>query len=159
MSIEIPPIAATNPIVVQPVAEKTFDTWFLTDFRLVASPDRRFDVEAFWALGRLYNVTEQVTTEQPVTREVTRQKTNPETGLPEVDAEGNPVMETVSETTIETVTSDVTVTKSELSDRRSNCYVRDLLSTEVITKHPEIAAVLPEFLNAITAVSRREGSI
>lgn len=52
MPVEITPITATNPVVTEAVAAKTFDTWFLTDFRLVSNQNREFDAESFWRLGR-----------------------------------------------------------------------------------------------------------
>ena len=159
MPIEIPPVVATNPVVQNPVEAKTFDTWFLTDFRLVATPERKFDAEVFWALGRIYNITEEVPVEKTVETTVQKPKVDPVTKEPVLDENGQPVMEDVIEITTETVMETITVQKSELSDTRRNCYVRDLLGDAQLAKHPEILQVLPGFLSALEAISKREGSI
>ena len=158
MPVEIPPVVATNPVVQNPVEAKTFDTWFLTDFRLVSTPDRKFDAEVFWALGRIITNTEEVPVEKQVERTVSRPKVN-ELGEPVLDENGQPVMEDVVETVTETVMETLTTNSSELSDTRRNCYVRDLLGDAQLAKHPEIIQVLPGFLSALEAISKREGSI
>lgn len=158
MSIEIVPVVATNPVVRESIAEKTFDTWFLTDFRLVATPDRKFDSEVFWTLGRLINGTKEVPVEKEFERTVEQVKVD-ENGVPVVGEDGNPVMETVVEKYIETVMETVPTQTSELSDVRKSCYVRDLLGDEQLARHPEILQVLPSFLGALEAISKREGII
>jgi hypothetical protein len=158
MPIEIPPVVATNPVVQSPVEAKTFDTWFLTDFRLVATPERKFDAEVFWALGRIITLTQEVPVEKTVEKTVSKPKLD-ETGSPVLDENGEPVMEDVVETVTETVMETVTTNSSELSDTRRNCYVRDLLGDAQLAKHPEILQVLPGFLSALEAISKREGSI
>ncbi len=158
MPVDIPVVAATSPVVQQPVEAKTFDTWFLTDFRLVATPDRKFDAEVFWALGRILTSTQEVPVERQVEQTVSRPKVN-ELGDPVLDENGQPVMEDVVETVTETVMETVTTNSSELSDVRRNCYVRDLLGDAQLAKHPEIIQVLPGFLSALEAISKREGSI
>lgn len=158
MPVEIPPVVATSPVVKEPVEAKTFDTWFLTDFRLVSTPDRKFDAEVFWALGRIITTTQEVPVEKQVEKTVSKPKLD-ENGMPVVDEEGKPVMEDVVETVTEVVMETVTTNSSELSDTRRNCYVRDLLGDAQLTKHPEIIQVLPGFLSALEAISKREGSI
>lgn len=158
MPVEIPVVAASSPLVQQPVEAKTFDTWFLTDFRLVATPDRKFDAEVFWVLGRIVSKTEDTPVEKQVEKTVSKPKVD-ENGAPVVDENGEPVMEDVVETVTEVVIEPVTTYSSELSDTRKSCYVRDLLSDTVLTRHPEIAQVLPGFLSALEAVSKREGVI
>jgi hypothetical protein len=158
MPVEIPPVVATNPVIQNPVEEKIFDTWFLTDFRLVSTPDRKFDAEVFWALGRIITNTEEVPVEKQVERTVSRPKVD-ENGNPVLDENGQPVMEDVVETVTETVMEAVTTNSSEFSDTRRNCYVRDLLGDAQLAKHPEIIQVLPGFLSALEAISKREGSI
>jgi hypothetical protein len=158
MPVDIPVVTATSPVVQQPVEAKTFDTWFLTDFRLVATPDRKFDAEVFWALGRILTSTQEVPVERQVEQTVSRPKVN-ELGDPVLDENGQPVMEDVVETVTETVMETVTTNSSELSDVRRNCYVRDLLGDAQLAKHPEIIQVLPGFLTALEAISKREGSI
>ena len=158
MPVDISVVTATSPVVQQPVEAKTFDTWFLTDFRLVATPDRKFDAEVFWALGRILTSTQEVPVERQVEQTVSRPKVN-ELGDPVLDENGQPVMEDVVETVTETVMETVTTNSSELSDVRRNCYVRDLLGDAQLAKHPEIIQVLPGFLTALEAISKREGSI
>jgi hypothetical protein len=158
MPVDIPVVAATNPVVQQPVEAKTFNTWFLTDFRLVSTPDRKFDAEVFWVLGRIVTKTEEVPVEKQVEKTVSKPKLD-ENGQPVVDADGKPVMEDVVEIVTETVMESVTTNSSELSDVRRNCYVRDLLGDAQLAKHPEIIQVLPGFLSALEAISKREGSI
>jgi hypothetical protein len=158
MPVEIPPVVATNPVIQNPIEAKTFNTWFLTDFRLVSTPDRKFDAEVFWALGRILTQTEEVPVEKQVEKTVSKPKVD-ENGQPVVDADGKPVMEDVVETVTETVMESVTTNSSELSDTRRNCYVRDLLGDAQLAKHPEIIQVLPGFLSALEAISKREGSI
>jgi hypothetical protein len=130
----------------------------LTDFRLVATPERKFDAEVFWALGRIVSKTEDTPVEKQVERTVSRPKVD-ENGNPVLDENGQPVMEDVVETVTETVMEAVTTNSSEFSDTRRNCYVRDLLGGAQLTKHPEIIQVLPGFLSALEAISKREGSI
>ena len=158
MPVEIPPVVATNPVIQNPIEATTFNTWFLTDFRLVSTPDRKFDAEVFWALGRILTQTEEVPVEKQVEKTVSKPKVD-ENGQPVVDADGKPVMEDVVETVTETVMESVTTNSSELSDTRRNCYVRDLLGDAQLAKHPEIIQVLPGFLSALEAISKREGSI
>lgn len=158
MPVEIPPVVATNPVIQNPIEAKTFNTWFLTDFRLVSTPDRKFDAEVFWALGRILTQTEEVPVEKQVEKTVSKPKVD-ENGQSVVDADGKPVMEDVVETVTETVMESVTTNSSELSDTRRNCYVRDLLGDAQLAKHPEIIQVLPGFLSALEAISKREGSI
>ena len=96
--------------------------------------------------------------ERQVEQTVSRPKVN-ELGDPVLDENGQPVMEDVVETVTETVMETVTTNSSELSDVRRNCYVRDLLGDAQLAKHPEIIQVLPGFLSALEAISKREGSI
>jgi hypothetical protein len=158
MPVEIPVVVATSPVVQQPVETKTFDTWFLTDFRLVSTPDRKFDAEVFWCLGRIITSSQEVPVERQVEQTVSRPKVN-EAGDTVLDENGQPVMEDVVETVTETVMESVTSNSSELSNLQRNCYVRDLLSDAQLAKHPEIIQVLPGFLTALEAISKREGSI
>jgi|APGre2960657444_1045066.scaffolds.fasta_scaffold392220_1 hypothetical protein len=51
--MDIQPIISTNPVTTVPVPEKVYDTWFLSDFRLSATGDRKFVAEIFWTLGRI----------------------------------------------------------------------------------------------------------
>jgi hypothetical protein len=48
---------------------------------------------------------------------------------------------------------------SELSQQRGFCFLDDMLSDSCLTENPEIAAVLPSFLGALEAVSRRKNAI
>ncbi len=174
MPVEITPIVTPQPVVVPQAEEKVFDTWFLTDFRLVATPDRKFDAEIFWALGRYYTVDVQVPREETTTEPVldgngnpvmTEQRdpqtneiiyeTDPETGLPTE----NPVMIPATQTVTNTVYDTVQETRSEFNDRRGVAYIRDILSDSVLAANPEVAAILPGFLGAITAASARTGAI
>ena len=111
--LTIIPIIATNPLIQNAVEAKIFDTWFLTDFRLVANQDRKFDIEAFWTLGRLYKTTK------------------------------------------ETVTS----ISHELTSTQKNVYIQDILSNYILTKYPEIATIMPLFLNALETIGKKEGSL
>lgn len=174
MPVEIPPITASSPIVVPPIGEKVFGTWFLTDFRLVATPERKFDAEVFWQLGRLYDVDVEVSTQvpreegvvdgegNPVMIEKRDPETNeiiyvvdPETGLPtEV-----PEMVQQTQTVYDTVVTTETQQRSELTDTRRTAYVRDILSDAFLVANPEIAAILPGFLGSLIAISQRQGAI
>lgn len=158
MPVEIPLVVATNPVVQTPVEAKTFDTWFLTDFRLVATPERKFDAEVFWVLGRLVSKTEDIPVEKQVEKTVSKPKVD-ENGVIVRDENNEVVMEDVLETVTEVVIEPVTTVSSEFSDTRKNCYVRDLLSDGMLMRHPEIAQVLPGFLSALEAISKREGAI
>jgi len=51
--MDIQPIISSNPVTTDPVPAKTYDTWFLTNFRLSATGDRKFVAEVFWQLGKL----------------------------------------------------------------------------------------------------------
>ena len=51
--MDIQPIVSTNPVTTVPVPEKVYDTWFLSDFRLSATTDRKFQAEIFWTLGKI----------------------------------------------------------------------------------------------------------
>jgi hypothetical protein len=48
---------------------------------------------------------------------------------------------------------------SEMSDQKGFCLLEDLLSENCLTENPEVAAVLPSFLGALEAVSRRKNAI
>jgi hypothetical protein len=48
---------------------------------------------------------------------------------------------------------------SELSSQKGFTVIEDLLSEAALTENPEIAAVVPQFLSALEAVSRRKGAI
>jgi hypothetical protein len=110
-------------------------------------------------LGRLFSTSREVPVEKTVGKTVSKAKIDPDTGATVLDENSNPVMEDVVETTIEIVMETVTSASSELSSTRRNVYVRDILSDAVLTKHPEIAQILPGFLSALEAVGRREGTL
>lgn len=48
---------------------------------------------------------------------------------------------------------------SEFSGQKSFCLLEDLLSETSLTENPEIAAIVPAFLSALEAVSRRKNAI
>ena len=48
---------------------------------------------------------------------------------------------------------------SELSSQKGFTVLEDVLSDQSLTENPEIAAVVPQFLSALEAVSRRKGAI
>lgn len=104
--MNIQPIVSTNPIVTDPVPAKTYNTWFLTDFRLSATADRKFVAEVFWQLGKL----------------------NPDG-------------------------------TSEMSEKRVNHFIPDLLNPDTVATNPEIATLVPNFLSTLEAVSKRANII
>jgi len=48
---------------------------------------------------------------------------------------------------------------AEMSDQKGFCFLEDLLSEACLTENPEVAAILPSFLGALEAVSRRKNAI
>lgn len=104
--MDIQPIAAANPITTTPIPAKTYDTWFLTDFRLSATSDRKFAAEVFWQLGKL-------------------------------NIDGS----------------------AEMSDKRINHFIPDLLNPDTLAANPEIATLVPNFLSTLEAVSKRANII
>lgn len=53
MPVDINPIVSAVPVTVQPTQEITYDTWFLKDFSLYATPERKFNAKVNWVLGKL----------------------------------------------------------------------------------------------------------
>jgi len=104
--MDIQPIVSSNPVTIDPVPAKTYDTWFLTNFRLSATGDRKFVAEVFWQLGKL-------------------------------NADGT----------------------SEMSEKRVNHFIPDLLNPETIATNPEISELVPNFLSTLEAVSKRANVI
>lgn len=51
--MNIQPIIAQTPLITETVEGKTYDTWFLTDFKLYAKPDRTFNANVSWRLGKI----------------------------------------------------------------------------------------------------------
>lgn len=159
MSLDIVPIIATTPLIQTAVEAKTFDTWFLKDFRLVGNQERKFDIEVFWTLGRLYEITKEVSVEKLVEKTVSKPKIDSVTGIPILDENGIPIMENTVETVTETVMENVTSMSFELSPTNKNVYIRDILSNDCLIKHPEISKIMPEFLNALETIGKREGAL
>jgi hypothetical protein len=106
MPVNITPIVSAVPVTIQPTETITYDTWFLKDFNLYATIDRKFNAKVNWVLGKLND-------------------------------DGS----------------------SELSNQKGFCLLEDILSEQALTENPEIAAILPQFLGALNAVSRRKGAI
>lgn len=48
---------------------------------------------------------------------------------------------------------------SELTATTGFCFLENILSDTVLAENPEIAAILPQFLSALEAVSRRKNAI
>lgn len=53
MPVNIQQIITSTPVVAPTVSEKTYDTWFLTNFSLYAKPDRTFNAKVSWVLGKI----------------------------------------------------------------------------------------------------------
>ena len=106
MPVQITPIVSATPVIVEAVAPKTYDSWFLKNFQLYSTPQRTFNAKVLWSLGKL-------------------------------NVDGT----------------------SELSATTGFCFLENILADTILAENPEIAAVLPQFLAALEAVSRRKNAI
>jgi len=48
---------------------------------------------------------------------------------------------------------------SEMSDQKGFCFLEDILSDTCLQENPEVASILPGFIGALEAVSRRKKAI